>query len=418
MFIALIKKQIKLLLRSPSEILTLFVMPIVLILILSYALGPLMEGDSEMTIIELAIIHHEDEEEQIQGFIDALPPNVVLDQKTSGNIENSLPVSMLVKELENNNEMKELIHVTQLDAKSLAEVKKSGDYDVVLEIPSNFTKEYLDAKFFDQEKPAFNVYLNESEQITSTIVKEIIDYFQQQYTLQSELSESGVIIDHTALSSQKIHSTIRSVDSLEEVPSSVYYTFSMTVMFMLFIAGTLASQSFIEKNTHIFDRILLARIHSSTYLLSIIVSSILFSLLQVFVLFTFSYFVFNISFANWELFLLLSILFSIVIGAIAALLSSINYRSNSAGASNLFSTAIVAILAFFGGSYFNISSLSPFIVNVGMLTPNGAALDGYLKIAQNGSLNDLLPNITVLSSLAFLLMLIAFLLFPKRGGIV
>lgn len=418
MFIALLKKQIKLLLRSPSEILTLFVMPIVLILILSYALGPLMEGDSEMTTIELAIIQHEDEQGQIQGFIDALPPNIALDQQTIDNIENSMPVSMFLQELKNNNQMQELIHVTQLDAKSLAEAKKSGNYDVVLEIPKNFTKEYLDAEFFDQEKPAFNVYLNESEQITSTIVKDIVDYFQQQYTLQSELSESNVRIDYTTLTSEKIHSTIRSVDSLEEVPSSVYYTFSMTVMFMLFIAGTLASQSFIEKNTHIFDRILLARIHSSTYLLSIIVSSILFSMLQVLVLFTFSHFVFNINFANWELFLLLSIIFSIVIGAIAALLSSINYRSNSAGASNLFSTAIVAILAFFGGSYFNISSLSPFIMNVGMLTPNGAALDGYLTIAQNGSLNDILPNITILSILAVLLMLIAFLLFPKRGGIV
>lgn len=418
MFIALLKKQIKLLLRSPSEILTLFVMPIVLILILSYALGPLMEGDSEMTTIELAIIQHEDGQGQIQGFIDALPPNIALDQQTIDNIENSMPVSMFLQELENNIQMQELIHVTQLDAKSMAEAKKSGDYDGVLEIPKNFTKEYLDSEFFDQEKPAFNVYLNESEQITSTIVKDIVDYFQQQYTLQSELSGSNVGIDYTTLSSESIHSTIRSVDSLEEVPSSVYYTFSMTVMFMLFIAGTLASQSFIEKNTHIFDRILLARIHSSTYLLSIIVSSILFSMLQVLVLFTFSHFVFNISFANWELFLLLSIIFSIVIGAIAALLSSINYRSNSAGASNLFSTAIVAILAFFGGSYFNISSLSPFIMNVGMLTPNGAALDGYLTIAQNGSLNDILPNITILSILAVLLMLIAFLLFPKRGGIV
>lgn len=39
MFLALIKKQIKLLLRSPSEMVTLFVMPIVLICILSFALG-------------------------------------------------------------------------------------------------------------------------------------------------------------------------------------------------------------------------------------------------------------------------------------------------------------------------------------------------------------------------------------------
>ncbi|MDN4493286.1 ABC transporter permease [Ureibacillus aquaedulcis] len=418
MFIALLKKQMKILFRSPSEVFTLFVMPIVLILILSYALGSIMGGDSEMTTIEMAIIHHGDEQEQFRNVINDLPPNLVLDQQAIDNIENSLPVSLLFEELTTDKEMQNLIHVTQLEGKSLAEVKENGDYDVVVEIPQNFTKEFLQAKFFNQEKPAFNVYLNESEQITSTIVKDLVDYFQLQYTLQSELSENNIQINNTALPSAQINSTIRTVDSLEEVTSSVYYTFSMAVMFMLFVAGTLAGQSFIEKNTHIFDRILLARIHLGTYLLSIIVSSVVFTLLQVLVLFSFSYFVFHISFARWELFLLLTIVFSLVIGAIAALLSSINYRSNSAGASNLFSTAIVAILAFFGGSYFNISSLSPFLAKVGMWTPNGAALDGYLTIAQNGSLSDLLPNITILSFLAVLFMLLAFLLFPKRGGIV
>lgn len=417
MFIALLKKQIKILLRSPSEILTLFVMPIVLILILSFALGSVMEGDSKMTTIELAIIQHDDEKEQMQRVIDALPPNLALDEQAIENIEHSLPVSMLLQELNSNKEMQELIHVTLLESKSLAEVKKNGKYDVVLEIPKNFTKAHLNAKFFDDEEPILNVYLDESEQITSTVVKDILDYFQQQYTLHTALSESNIQMDNTKLTKDEIHSTIRSVDSLEEVSSSVYYTFSMTVMFMLYVAGTLASQSFIEKNTHIFDRILIARIHPGTYLFSIIVSSIVFSLLQVLVLFAFSHFVFNISFASWELFLLLSVVFSIVIGAIAALLSSINYQSNSAGASNLFSTALVAILAFFGGSYFNISSLSPLIAKVGMVTPNGAALDGYLKIVQNASLNDILPNITVLSIIAVLLMLLAFLLFPKRGGV-
>lgn len=416
MFIALLKKQMKILFRSPSEILTLFVMPIVLILILSFALGPIMEGNSEMTTIELAILQYEDEHEEFQSFIDGHPPNLALDQQTIENMENSLPVSLLFQELTSNKEMQELIHVTQLEGKSLHEVKKSKDYDVVLEIPKSFTRDYLNSKLSDQEKPTFNVYLNESEQITSMIVKHIVDFYQQQYTLQSELSEKGINIDNSTIPSE-ISSSIRSVDSLEEVSSSVYYTFSMTVMFMLYVAGTLASQSFIEKNTHIFDRILLARIHPGTYLLSIIVSSVLFSLLQVLFLFAFSYFAFSISFASWELILLLTMSFSIVIGAIAALLSSINYRSNSAGASNLFSTAIVAILAFFGGSYFNISSLSPLIANVGMLTPNGAALDGYLTIAQNGSLSDILPNITILSILSVLFMLLAFLLFPKRGGI-
>ncbi|QCR32872.1 ABC transporter permease [Lysinibacillus sp. SGAir0095] len=417
MFTALLKKQIKILLRSPSELVTLFVMPIVLICILSFALGSLMEGDSVGTTIELAVVQVEDEKEEFHKVIKDLPPNFQLDQQAIEYMENALPVSLLLEELTLSKEMQELIHVTQLKEESFAEAKKNGEYDVILEIPANFTKDYLDASLFGKEEPIFNVYLNESEQITSTIVKHILDFYQQQYTLFSELRKNNFIIDDNTLPSHEIRSTVRSVDSLEEVSSSVYYTFSMMVMFLLFVAGTLASQSFLEKYTHIFDRILIARIHPSIYLTSIIVSSIIFTFLQSVVIFLFSYIVFKISFAGWGLYLFVTIVFSLVVGAIAALLSSINYRSNSAGASNLFSTTIVAILAFFGGSYFNISTLSPFLAKVGMLTPNGAALDAYLTVAQNGSLIDILPNITILSIFSILFIFFAFLLFPKRGGI-
>lgn len=417
MFLALIKKQIKLLLRSPSEMVTLFVMPIVLICILSFALGSIMEGKPEMTTIELAIIQNEDEKEAFQRFIGELPQNVSLDQQTIENLESSLPVSMLTENLTSDKEVEKLIHVTHLEAEEFSDAKKSGKFDVVLEIPRNFTSDYLNASFFEKEKPAIHVYLNQSEQITSTIVKHILDFYQQQYTLFSVMGQNNLLSEESALPSNEIKSAIRTVDSLEGVSSSVYYTFSMTVMFMLFVASTLASQSYLEKYMHIFDRILLAQIHPSTYLFSIIVSSILFSVLQVMVLFTFSYLIFDISFAHWQLYLLVTMLLALVVGAIAALLSSINYRSNSASASNLFSNVIVAILAFFGGSYFNISSLSPFIAKVGMFTPNGAALDGYLAIAQDGSLIDLLPNITILSSFVVLFMVLALVLFPKRGGI-
>ncbi|CAM5212130.1 ABC-2 type transport system permease protein OS=Ureibacillus acetophenoni OX=614649 GN=SAMN05877842_102183 PE=4 SV=1 [Ureibacillus acetophenoni] len=61
----------------------------------------------------------------------------------------------------------------------------------------------------------------------------------------------------------------------QQISASTYYTFSMTVMFILFLAGSIASQSYIEKDSHIFDRILLAQVHPLIYLLSIVVSTII-----------------------------------------------------------------------------------------------------------------------------------------------
>lgn len=418
MFLSLIRKQIKILLRSPSEILILLVMPIVLICILSFALGSLMNGDSEMSIVEIAVIQHEDEESQLQNFVSQTKDTMPLDDQNIENLKQMLPVSMLLEQLMNNEELQEMIHVTQLGASKLEDIKNSGDYSVILEIPEGFTIDYLKSIFLDGEKPTFNVYMKESDQITSTIVKNFLDYYQDQYTLFTLLGQSGLLLDELSLPSSEITSKIRTVDSQEGISSSVYYTFSMTVMFILYVASTIASQAFIEKQMHIFDRILLARIQPFTYLSSIMVSTVILAITQVVVLFTISHFIFDISFDNWQLYLLLTTILAIVVGAIAALLSSINYRYNSAEASNIFSSAFVSILAFFGGSYFNVSSISPVLANIGIWTPNGAALDGYLTIAQNGTLSDLLPNLMNLSILAVIIVVFAFLLFPKRGGIV
>lgn len=414
MFMALIQKQMKILLRSPSELLILLLMPIVLICILSFALGSLMDGNSKLEVIELAVVEHENGEEAFRAFIEAHQDRLPLDTEALTGLEESLPVGLLLK-IFAHPELKEIIQVTNLDEKDLEKVKNSGEFSAILEIPEGFTSDYLNSLIFKKKQPAFNLYFNENEQVAAKIIKDQLELFQQQYTLTALLAENNLLSRDSTLPSSEVASSIRSVNSLEETSSSVYYTFSMTVMFILYVAGTMASQSFIEKNMNIFDRIILARIQPSIYLLSIIASTIIISLLQVLILFVFANLVFNVSFVQWDLYLLLTLMLSIVVGGIAALLSSVNYWANSASATNLFSTTVVAILAFFGGSYFNIASLSPMLAKVGMLTPNGAALDGYLTIAQNGTLEDLLPNITVLSITGILLFLVAFILFPKRG---
>ena len=164
---------------------------------------------------------------------------------------------------------------------------------------------------------------------------------------------------------QKLVSDIKTIASQEKITSSTYYTFSMAVMFILYLAGTLASQAFIEKDTHIFDRIVISSSTPFQYLCSIIVSTIILAIIQIALLFTFSYVLFGLTFENIKLYFILTLSLAIVVGGISALLSSINYRFNSAEASNIFSSGIVAILAFFGGSYFNISSLSPVLAKIG-----------------------------------------------------
>ncbi|MBD8027746.1 ABC transporter permease [Ureibacillus sp. Re31] len=418
MFLSLIRKQITILLRSPSEMLILLFMPIVLITILSFALGALWEGENEVSKVELAIVQQDDEIQQLDQFLHEAKGSMNITSDMEKNLQQLLPISILLQQIEGNEEMKQFIHLTELQPEKLEDAKESGEYSAILEVPKDFTFNFLSSIYLQGEKPTFNVYLNESEKITSTIVQSILDYYQQQYSLVSSLAQNGVPMNMDALPKMEIASDTRTVDSQTEITSSTYYTFSMTVMFILYIASTLASQAFVEKYFHIFDRVLLARIHPLTYLLSIMTATIILAIVQVGLLFTFAHFVFHISFTQWELFVVMTLLLSIVVGGLAALLSSINYRTNSGEASNVFSNAFVSVFALVGGSYFNISSLSPWLAELGMWTPNGAALNGYLKIYQNATLMEIMPNIIHLAILAVLFTVLAVVLFPKRGGIV
>ncbi|HWL22922.1 MAG TPA: ABC transporter permease [Ureibacillus sp.] len=417
MFLSLIKKQFKMFLRSPSEILLLLVMPIGLILILSFALGSIMNGETNFEKITIAVVQHGDEEKELEEFINETSQLIPFNDMMIQNIKSMLPVSTLVNKVLQSDDAKELISVTQLDSKDLDRVRENGEFNTIIEIPKGFTTEYLKSVFFEGKIPSYQVYLNESEQTTSMIIQNILDFYQYQFSLFTELGKNGLLTEEMNVPTFELSSEIKSIASKEKITSSVYYTFSMSVMFILFLAGTVASQAYLEKDSHIFDRILLAQVHPLTYLASIVVSTVLLTIVQIGILFKVSYFLFNIPFTNWVYYFLITFMVALVIGGISALLSSLNFRSNSATASNVFSNAFVAIFSLLGGSFFNISSMSPVLAQFGLWTPNGAALEGYLRLVQDDSFSTIQPIIIRLGVLAFGFILLAFLLFPKRGGI-
>ena len=93
MFFALIKKQLTLMLRNPTEILLLLVLPMGLITILSFALGSIMNGDSEMTEINIGIVQHESEQQQLTVFFEEAGDTIPMKEQVRQNLEEMLPVS-------------------------------------------------------------------------------------------------------------------------------------------------------------------------------------------------------------------------------------------------------------------------------------------------------------------------------------
>lgn len=416
MFLALIRKQLKVLWRHPQELVILLLMPIGLITIISFALGSLMEGESNPIDVKVAIVQHEDEQRELASFLQESQGEMWADVHSRENLQQMLPISMLLQLLEQE-DMQQFMTVSKIASSDMDALKKEGEYDVILEIPAGFTKQFYTSLFAKGEIPALHVFLNEQKEIASTIVQNILESFQYQYTLMAELSSKGLLTKDVIIPKADISSTVQTVNQQEPVSTSVYYTFSMTVMFILYIAGTISSQAFLEKHMHIFDRILLANIHPIIYLVAVIVSTVILAFIQVSIVFVVVYLMLDISFVQLPLHLLVTLMLAIVVGSIAALLSAANYRFNSAEFSNVFGSVIVSILALFGGSFFNLSTFAPTLAKIGSWTPNGAALQSYLTIQQGGGLDQISSYLWILTAVAVICITIAFLLFPRRGGI-
>lgn len=416
MFLALIRKQFTVLLRSPQELLILLLMPIVLILILSFALGSIMNSTNEAIEVELAVIQHDDEQQQIDAFLEKASKQMPFNPELEQNLQKILPVSILLNQILKDEDIKQFINVTYLEASDLENARTDGKFDAILEIPSGFTEDFFTTIFLNGEKPAFQVYLNENSQITSSVIQSILNTYQSQYSVMTQLTQNGLMSGDITLPEVEITSTIQTLEMKEPITSSNYYTFSMSVMFILFMAGTISSQAFLEKNMHIFDRILLAQVKPLTYLAGIVVSTSMLAMVQMMILFTVTHFLFDIDFTQWQLYLLITFLLSVVVGGIAAILSAVNYRTNSAEASNMFSSTIVAIFAFIGGSFIDVISFSPILANIGKWTPNGAALESYLILTQNGTFKEIQQYVSILAILAAICIVVAFLLFPRKGG--
>ncbi|WP_391207286.1 ABC transporter permease [Psychrobacillus sp. L4] len=407
MFLAFMKKQFLLFVRRRQELLILLVMPFVLISILGFALGPIMDGDGQAIQLKVAIVEHASEKQELEEIKNQFGeiPNVIT----------LLPLHILKDQIFNSEEVKSFITLDEISVDKLEQAKKDSEYDAIIEVPEHFTSQTIQAVFLENQiTPELILYTNETKSLSANIIQSLIDSFQQQYSRMVLLGKSELLVNPMDVD---IISDIQTIDDRKPVGAKSYYTIGMSVMFVLFAASSASTLAYNEKRLHLFDRILLANVSRWSYLLSIFTSTLLLVFTQLMILFGGTYLFYGVKFPTITTFLLVSLMLSFVIGSIATLLSSINYRVNSQSASNLFQSVFVAMLAFLGGSFFEVSSFSDFFNMAGNLTPNGAAMSAYIKLMQGDSLVEISNHLYELAILTIILLSIAITLFPKKGGI-
>ncbi|MGN7400532.1 ABC transporter permease [Cytobacillus praedii] len=417
MITQLIKKELLMVWRRPRELVILLFMPFVLITILGAALGTIIDGEAPDLNIKLAVIQKDDivhGEEKIIKKMEGLPLSPEEKAGAIEGIKSLNPIRILLDNVFASEEFKESIQVTEME--SMPSDKGATKYSGVLEIPAGFTEQfYLHAFFNEEEVPKLNLKLNESNTLEGGVLKDIFTSFQEDISLWSVLPSLGIDPEKLQNSFISKVGNTETITKTKPINAVSYYAIGMCVMFMFYVAGNSASMALEEKESQIYGRILLANVPVPIFFIGIFVSTIIITFVQMNILFGLSALIHGVSWPNVIDYFVVTIILCVMVGGFAVFISAINYRSNSRSATQIFSSFFIPIIAFVGGSFIPVSQIGGFFEIISQYSPGGAGISAYYKIMQGFPLSDVSGQLLSVAITTVLLLLLAFLIQPRRG---
>lgn len=369
----LIRKDFLTISRDRSEVLILLVMPLILIVILGFALGGLMEGEQGLDKIPVAIVMDSQESDFTSVFM---------------------------------------------------EVMESPDLEGIIDLKTDYNKEQAHQAIIRDEVAAvitinqsIELLVQDNEQFRAGIVENILNSFVDEYNLQmSILQATGGVPVESQIPDE--FGEVAYLPTLRAVSSFQYYTMGMAVMFALYVASTVSSNAFKEKTSFAFSRLMLTGERPLRYLLSKGISATVLSIIQLMILFIVSTLAFQ-TFNEMSLESLIgmgivTLIFSLTVGSLATLLTSIALQFNNDAVSGIFSGFLVSAFGFLGGSMLPVEQFSPLIRELGNWTPNGAMMTAYLQLIQGLEFADVLPMVYRVIAMMIIFIILAVSIFPKR----
>ena len=426
---AMIKKDLLHLIRVKRELSTLLVMPAVLIAILGYALGGVMNPEPTPLNVQVAVIREGNVKKELEQFKKDLARSPFTPEerfRMAKKAEHFVPSDILVRNVLRGEKGKKAFAVREISPEERESFRRDDRFAGILTIPKDFDLRLWRSLFLHEKSAAsLKLELNESRSLQGQCLKSAVESFRKQIIRSGAIYQSLELAgpekidpDFFALDpTPPLRGEITSLKGRKPLSSFEYFTVGMSTMFLLHAAAFTARLASEERGNRTLDRIALAGVPAWRFWAGKWLSTFLLALIQLFSLFGYAALAFDVSWQNPSSFLIVTFLLAFVAGSLAVFLMAISFRFNTSWVVELFSTGLVVILGFLGGSFFKTDILSEWLGRLGEWIPNGAALTAYLGAMQGSSPEDLIEPLTVLIgwTAAFLLAAAGFK--PERGRV-
>lgn len=427
-----LKKDLKIITRDRGELALLLLMPLVLIAILGFALGGLLGGDaasSEPPIhIEALLVVEDDIATGRSAFISTLSGSDAPLAERAGllaAVQTFNPID-IVRGFLTDEGLADLMTVTELPAAEAVSSLTAGDAHAVITIPAGFSHAmYSRMLLAEGDSAVINLRLGDEAPLSTSIVRDLLLTFASEFNLQTALQQIRAEQDgfspealQASAGPEQVTGSIEIIGGdARSVPAFAYYAFAMAVMFMLYLIGGTATRAYLELVNNNFDRIMISNASATAFVLSKAVAAALVGFVQMMILITATHLLFGAFDGQpasfWGQAALISAGMALAVGAIAALVTSLVYRSGSRVLADTFNSIIVFVFATVGGSFVPVGEPGSLITQIGNWTPNGAALTSLLAAASGLGFDTWGTGLIRLLLMAGAGIVLAVVLFPR-----
>ena len=413
-----LKKDLLLQLRDYKELLLLLGMPLLLIAILTFALGGFAGTDTVNLDLTAALVIQDDQGAGMRGFDSALAASDLpaATKLQLGVAARAIRPVELLRDVLMSPELSELGSVTEMPLQEATSRLDENDVKAVVVVPAGYTESLLEGMLLGQGPGAeLKVELSSSSPISASVFEGIVKGFASELNTRTALGRLGV---NPAAQDVAANVSVERITGGRSVSSAVYYTFGMAVMFMLYVVGSIASRAHLEVESFAFDRILVSDAKPLAYLVAKAFAGALVVALQVSVLIIAGALLFGVGAGLpgtfWLGVALVMVTMSLAVGALAALVTAVNFRLGNKTVSESFNSVAVFVMALLGGSFVPIDQTAPALAAIGRWLPNGAAFDAFLGLAGGAGFGAWGGNLVRLLVVAAALLIAAVAVFPKQ----
>lgn len=372
-------------LRDYKALALIIMMPLILILVLGMALGPVFNSGG-LKSFEIALVDND------KGEMSRVFKEKVLDNK----------------------EVKKFVRYKEMSEEKAREDIKEGRLPAAIIIPAGFSDDFKNGKKTEMivlKSPAEELKASIVEQLarsfieTASSAKISTDEVLKRLSFRGMESKEAMALVADIMSKLAVNTDFETKTTRRTMVSAIqYYSVAMIAMYLLFTAQLGSRSILVEREEHTLMRLLSANVSRLSIIFGKFIGILFVAIIQVSIIIIVTRYAFGVYWGNSAIgLILMAVCSSIAVSGLSVLIASVSKTSRTADS---ISSVLVFTMSAIGGSFMPLYVFGDTMKVVSRFSINRWVLDGFLSLMNSKGLSGIAVDLMVLTVFGLAMLLL------------